>query len=313
MADIDVIAIGELLIDFTPCEKGEIAYPVFEMNPGGAPVNCLAALNKLGAKTDFIGKVGCDSFGSFLKNVLLKEGIGINGLTCIEKTHTTIAFVFLNENGEREFSFLRDPGADTQLQKSDIELSLINRSRVVHFGSLSFTDNPAREATLYALNHARQLGKIISYDPNYRPLLWRDKDTALYWIKKGLEYADIVKMSEEEMELITGICDLKTGAQAIWNFGAKKVFITQGNKGAFYYASGTENGFVPAFSVCASDTTGCGDAFMGAILYQLLYEQNKPVYQMVEYANAVGALCATKRGGLPAMPEKGNIQRMISK
>lgn len=311
MTDIDVVALGELLIDFTPGGKGETGNPLFEMNPGGAPVNCLAVLAKLGARTAFIGTVGTDHFGDFLRDTLVREDIGTEGLLRTGKAHTTLAFVHLNDDGERNFSFLRKPGADTQLEKDAVDISLINRARILHFGSLSLTDDPARETTLFAVRYAKERGKTISYDPNYRPLLWPDEDAALYWMKKGLEYADIVKMSEEEMILLTGFHDLKAGAEAIREMGPKLVLITLGGSGAYYYAGESNNGYVPGYSVSAVDTTGCGDAFTGAMLYQLLYTENKPLSRMVQYANAVGALCATKKGGLPAMPGKPSVEAMI--
>ena len=311
MTDIDVVALGELLIDFTPEGKGETGNPLFEMNPGGAPVNCLAALAKLGAKTAFIGAVGTDHFGNFLQDTLVKEGIGTEGLLRTGKAYTTLAFVHLNGDGERNFSFLRNPGADTQLEKYAVDVSLIDRARIFHFGSLSLTDDPAREATLYAVRYAKERGKTISYDPNYRPLLWPDEKTALYWMKIGLKYTDIVKMSEEEMILLTGCQNLKAGANAICQMGPKLVLVTRGGNGAFYYANESDNGCVPGYSVRVVDTTGCGDAFTGAMLYQLLHAKNKPLTQMVQYANAVGALCATKKGGLPAMPGKASVETLI--
>ena len=313
MTDIDVIALGELLIDFTPGGKGETGNPLYEMNPGGAPVNCLAALTKLGAKTAFIGKVGYDHFGAFLRETLIGEGIGAEGLSHTETVHTTLAFVHLDGQGERAFSFLRDPGADTQLTENDIDLGLIDRCRVFHFGSLSLTGDPAREATLYAVQYAKERGKIISYDPNYRPLLWSDEATAVRWMKKGLSYADIVKMSKEEMTLLTGHDDIKAGAEVVREMGPKRILITRSGKGAFYYTGETDNGFVPGFTVRAVDTTGCGDAFMGAVLYQTLYAEDKPLADTVRYANAVGALCATKRGGLPAMPDSADVQKLFGK
>ena len=311
MLDIDVLGIGELLIDFTPFGKGDTGNPAFEMNPGGAPANCLAALNKLGARTEFVGKIGNDIFGAFLKNILVKEGIGVKGLSVTDEVPTTLAFVHLSDEGERSFSFLRNPGgADTRLEIGDIDLSLIERSRIVHFGSLSFTDNPARDTVLYVLEYAKKSGKIISYDPNYRPLLWKDEATALDWINVGFKYADIVKLSEEEVTFITGLKDMKAAAKKIWLLGCKQVFVTMGSNGAYYFAGDEDNGFVPAFKVRVKDTTGCGDAFMGAVLYQTIYYSTNNIFETVKCANAVGALCATKRGGIPAMPTIMDVQAM---
>ena len=309
--DIDVVALGELLIDFSPSGAGGNGNPLFEMNPGGAPVNCLAALNRLGARTEFIGKIGKDNFGEFLSQVLVKAGIGNAGLSFSEHVHTTMAFVHLESNGECLFSFLRDPGADTQLKKKDVDLSLIDRAGIVHFGSLSFTNNPVRDTLLHVLKYATKKKKIISYDPNYRPLLWKNEKNALYWMKEGLKYADVVKMSEEEAELLSGFNDVEKSAKAVWDSGCKKVFITMGEKGAYYYTGKDDNGFVPAYSVKAVDTTGCGDAFMGAVLYQILYHSTRKTNDIVQFANALGALCATKNGGIPAMPAKKSVLNLI--
>lgn len=311
MHKTDVVAIGELLVDFTPCGIGEMGNPAFEMNPGGAPANCLAALNKLGAKTEFIGKVGTDSFGNFLETMLAKEGIGTSGLSRTSKTNTTLAFVHLAGNGERSFTFLRDPGADTQLMKEDIDYSLIDKSRILHFGSLSLTNNPSRETVLNAILYAKSKGILVSYDPNYRPLLWKDENTALYWMHEGLKYADIVKMSEEELILITESNDILEGAKVLRKVGAGEIFITLGSRGAFYYMDDQDYGYVPAYKCHAIDTTGCGDAFMGAILYQILYHKDVSARDMVRYGNVVGALCALKKGGMPAMPLKGEVDSIL--
>lgn len=311
MHNTDVVAIGELLIDFTPYGVGEMGNPAFEMNPGGAPANCLAALNKLGAKTEFIGKVGNDSFGDFLKTELLKEGIGVSGLSRTSVTNTTLAFVHLTQSGERSFTFLRDPGADTQLMREDIDYSLIDNSRILHFGSLSLTSDPSRETVLNTVLYAKSKGISISYDPNYRPLLWKDEKTALYWMNEGLKYADIVKMSEEELTLITGADDIIEGAKVLKKIGVKEIFITLGSNGAFFYINDQSYGYVPAYQVHAIDTTGCGDAFMGAILYQILYNNDVSAREMVRYGNAVGAICALKKGGMPAMPSKEEVDSIL--
>jgi fructokinase len=306
----DVTAIGELLIDFTPAGKGSMGNPCFEMNPGGAPANCLAALNKLGGKTAFIGKVGQDLFGDFLYSVLEKEGIETRGISETDETNTTLAFVSLYENGEREFAFVRKPGADVLLRNEDIVASIIESSKIIHFGSLSMTHEPARSTVISAVENAKKMGKSISYDPNYRPLLWDSEANAIQWMKKGLQYADIVKMSDEEMTLITGVKDIRQGAEALFKSGKKYVFITMGGEGAYYQCE-NGNGFVPPFKVDPVDTTGCGDAFTGALLYELCYEKDKNPYEMVLFANAVGALCATKKGGIPSMPAMGEVIKLM--
>ncbi|MEI6101683.1 MAG: carbohydrate kinase, partial [Eubacteriales bacterium] len=285
--------------------------PAFEMNPGGGPPNCLAAVNALGAKTAFIGKVGRDRFGEFLIHALTSAGINTTGVVQTAETHTTLAFVHLDENGERSFSFLRNPGADLLLTKEDIDLSIIDAATIFHFSSLSLTNNPAREAALYAVEYAKKKNKLVSYDPNYRPLLWENEDEALYWMKTGLAYADIAKLSEEELALLTGQDDIPKGAKGLRDSGIQKVFVTMGSRGAYYYVCDDEQGFVNPFSVQAVDTTGCGDAFMGAILYQTACGIHTPLPEQVRFANATAALCATKKGGVPAMPTAQSVESLL--
>ena len=308
----DVLAIGELLIDFTPVGKGENQNPVFEMNPGGAPANCLAALSSLGGKTAFIGKVGSDKFGNFLIQSLQEAGVHISGIKKTDLSPTTLAFVHLSKQGDRDFSFIRKPGADILLMVDDIELSLVDNSKVVHFGSLSFTDEPSREAVLYTIKYARQKGKLISYDPNYRPLLWESEAEAKKWMNIGLELAHIVKLSDEESHIITGYDDAEKGGKEILKLGEKKVFVTMGEKGAFYMDK-NQKGFLPAYKVKSTDTTGCGDAFMGAILYKMTHRNNDSLRQMTQFANAVGAICSTKKGGIPAMPNMNAVKSFNGK
>lgn len=304
----DVVALGELLIDFSTSGKGKMNNPCFEMNPGGAPANCLAAIARLSGTVAFIGTVGNDYFGDFLIGSLQDIGIETGGIGKINRIPTTMAFVTLDENGERSFLFVRKPGADIMLSKKDINLRLIDDAKIFHFGSLSLTDEPAREATLFAVQYAKDKGKTVSFDPNYRMQLWPDKQTAVKFMKLGLEYADIVKMSEEEMELITGInrSNFEKGAVTILNMNKKAVFITAGERGAFY-ATPDESGFVEGYRINAVDTTGCGDAFFGAVLYFLSHKPSMPINEIVRFANAAGALCATKFGGIPAMPGLNEI------
>lgn len=307
----DVVAMGELLIDFTPVTQSGCENPTYEMNPGGAPANCLAALNALGAKTAFIGCVGKDKFGQFLLRHLQEIGIDTSGVRETDRTHTTLAFVHLEKGGERSFTFLRDPGADTLIEENAVDYSLIDRSEIFHFGSLSFTDQPARDAVLSAVEYARRHHKRISFDPNYRPLLWTSEKEAVKWIKKGIELADIVKMSEEELELITNCSEIERAVRIFEPLNKQMVLITAGEKGAYYFVNTKEQGFVPGFHVHAVDTTGCGDAFTGAILYQMIHAEHEKPSEMVRFANAVGALCATKKGGIPAMPKWPEIRQMI--
>lgn len=314
----DVLALGELLIDFTPAGTSPAGSPMFEQNPGGAPANVLVALTRLGARGAFIGKVGDDSFGQFLKQTLLAHNVGIDGLKFTHKDGTTLAFVHLDPTGNRSFTFRRNPGADTLLEPADIDESLIRKCKIFHFGSLSLTNEPARAATLHAAELAKKLGKTISYDPNYRPLLWKDKTAAIDGMRKGLQFADILKISDEEATLLTGQSDYKLAAKRLLESGPKIVLVTLGPKGSFFQCRDGA-GECPAFPVQVVDTTGAGDAFLGGFLYQFL-NHNKPpetlgadeLTQMVRFASAVGSLCTTAKGAITAMPSLAEVQAVLN-
>ena len=304
----DVTAIGELLIDFTPASRSPAGNVLFEQNPGGAPANLLAALVKLGGEGAFIGKVGDDQFGRFLQRTLREVGIQTGGLRFTKEAETTLAFVHLDERGDRSFSFYRRPGADTLLTAEEIDYTLIDRSRVFHFGSLSLTDEPARTATLKAAVYARGKGKIISYDPNYRPPLWKSEAAAREGMALGLGLADIIKLSEVELEFLTGESDAAAGCRMLRARGGRLILVTLGPRGCFYGCERGE-GHLPTYDTKIVDTTGAGDAFLGGFLYQMLkldlHLDNLDLGLLedaVDFANAVGALCVGKKGGIPAMP-----------
>ena len=314
----DVVALGEILIDFTPAGKGENGHNQFEQNPGGAPANVLTSLSKLGRRTSFIGKVGDDQFGYFLKDILEDNDIDSNGLVFSKDTNTTLAFVHLDKEGDRSFSFYRKPGADIMLQKEEISFHTLEQTRLFHFGSLSLTNEPAATATLEALAFARKQDVLISYDPNLRKLLWEDLDYAKKMMQEGLKYADIVKLSEEELEFLTGESDLTVGTKALEEaFNTKLIFVTLGKEGCFY-RRGSLTGQVTGFSVKALDTTGAGDAFLGGALHQFM-QSNRSIQQLEKqdlesisyYANAVGALVTTKYGGIPAMPTEQEVREFM--
>lgn len=313
----DVVALGELLIDFTPVGHTPAGSPVFEANPGGAPANVLAAVSKLGGKSAFIGKVGDDQFGHFLEEVLKSHGIDTAGLSFSDSVNTTLAFVHLDQKGERSFSFYRNPGADIMLDVQDIKPEIIADTRIFHFGSLSLTHEPARSATLHALNLAKKKNKVISFDPNWRPPLWKDDAAAREGMFLGLQSADILKLSEEEMEFLTGEQDLEKGSGKLFDMGIKLVLVTMGEKGCFYRCS-SGTGSVKAYDVRVLDTTGAGDAFMGALLYGickrgiLLDEINvQELEGILDFASAAGGLCTTKRGGIPAMPTLEEVRLCV--
>ncbi|AEY67229.1 carbohydrate kinase [Clostridium sp. BNL1100] len=315
----DVVALGELLIDFTPTGNSSANNLLFERNPGGAPANVLTAVSKLGGKCAFIGKVGNDQFGNFLKSVLEDNHIEAKGLKFSEKVNTTLAFVHLDEHGDRSFSFYRNPGADLMLTPDDLELDIIKECKIFHFGSLSMTDEPARSATIKAVEYAKSEGKIISYDPNWRPLLWKDDIQARAGMMLGLEYADILKISETELEFLTGESNLEYGSKILFNKGIKLILVTLGPKGCFFRCS-DGCGHLNTYDTRVVDTTGAGDAFLGGLLYQIskvtspLVEINKTmISDIIDFSNAVGALCASKRGAIPAMPSLPEVEACINK
>jgi fructokinase len=316
----DVTALGEVLIDFTPSGHSEKGHVLFETNPGGAPANVLVALSRLNKKTAFIGKVGHDQFGLILKGVLEDQKIDTSNLLFSETVNTTLAFVHLDEKGDRSFSFYRNPGADIMLEKNEIDEDTIKQSRIFHFGSLSLTNEPAATATFTALEYAKKHNVTISYDPNLRTPLWRSLDEAKRQILKGFEYADIVKISEEELEFLTGYRDVIKGTEVLQEqFGTAVIFVTLGPEGCFYrsiqgYAS------KKGYQVNVVDTTGAGDAFVGGVLYQIL-ERKKPLAhltasefeEMVTFANAVGALTTEGKGGIPSIPTIDQVERFLKK
>lgn len=316
MKKYDIAALGELLIDFTPAGKSAAGMNLFEQNPGGAPANVLTLAARQGMKTAFIGKVGNDAHGSFLRKVLEDNGICTDGLISDSRVSTTLAFVSIDENGEREFSFCRKPGADTCLYEDELDRSILEGCTVFHLGSLSLTDEPARSASFRAIELAKNAGAIISYDPNYRAPLWENEAVAVEMMKKPLAYADIVKVSDEEALLITGEKDIFAAAEAIRAFGVKCVIITLGSDGAAYCAD-SMHGTVPAFKCNAVDTTGAGDAFWGAILTKLSSAGSLDAFMSgieshMRYAAAAASICVTRRGAIPAMPQADEIAAVLN-
>lgn len=316
----DVTALGELLIDFTPSGQSEQGNSLFETNPGGAPANVLVALSRLNMKTAFIGKVGNDQFGHMLKSVLQGQNIDTSHLLFSEKVNTTLAFVHLDEQGDRSFSFYRNPGADIMLEKNEISEEKIKQSRIFHFGSLSLTNEPSATATFTALEFAKKHKVLISYDPNLRAPLWRSMDEAKQQIKKGFEYADIVKLSEEELEFLTGEHDVTKGTHILQEkYGTSVIFVTLGPNGCFYRNKnvyGRKNGF----QVNVVDTTGAGDAFVGGALYKILTMKKNvnlldhtDLEEIVMFANAMGALTTEGTGGIPSIPSMERLVDFLKK
>ncbi|WP_231710532.1 carbohydrate kinase family protein, partial [Gracilibacillus suaedae] len=315
---VDVTALGEMIVDFTPNGVSEHGYPIFTANPGGAPGNLLVALSRLGKETSFIGSVGNDQFGNMLKNTLYENRIITSGMV-FSDIHTSLAFVHIDENGERAFSFCRNPGADTMLSKEDLKPESIAQTKILHVGSLSMTNEPSREATQTALKIAKENEIIISYDPNLRLDLWDSLEAAKKRIVELLSYADIVKLSDEELTFITGTNNVEKGAKLIFQqYGVALLFITAGSSGS-YCCKRDSTLFEPGLSITAVDTTGCGDAFFAGVLYKILennmqYQRisEKTMSELLLFGNAMGAYVAQKQGGIPALPNFSEINKFIS-
>ncbi len=315
----DVTAIGELLIDFTPAGNDVNGNTMFTQNPGGAPANVLVANSRLGGKTAFIGKVGNDAFGEFLKTTLENNKISVENLVASDKVHTTLAFVQLNNRGDRSFSFYRNPGADIMLTYDDVNIDLLRNTRILHFGSVSLTDEPSRSATINTVKTAKDYGAIISYDPNYRAPLWKSEQEAKEQMRLALALADIVKLSEEELKLLTGEQDLNQGARKIQAMGSHLIMITLGAKGAFYLL-GKLHGILPTFDVETIDTNGAGDTFLGAVLFRLKGKSLQDIEKLskeeladiISFANAAGSLTTMKSGAIPAMPTLKEVEHCMT-
>ncbi|RUT41448.1 glycoside hydrolase [Paenibacillus anaericanus] len=315
---LDVIAIGEVLIDFTPAGRTAGGNEQFECNPGGAPANVAAALARLGTRSALISKVGEDQFGTLLHNTLLRCGVDVSDVSFTNEASTTLAFVHLDDKGDRSFSFFRKPGADTFLQSKDVPLDRIESCRALHFGSLSMTHEPARTATKTAVLKAKEAGTLLSFDPNIRFALWESKEEARQNIFWGMQYADILKISEEELSFITGTSDVEKGSLELGQqFDISLIVVTLAEKGCYYRLAG-QDGYVPGFQVKVIDTTGAGDAFLGCLLYKILETgsslndlTNQQIVSMLTFANAGGALVTTRKGALGAMPTTEEINQMI--
>lgn len=317
----DIAVFGEILIDFTSQGLGEDGQMLYARNPGGAPANVAVAARRLGAHTAFLGKAGKDMHGEFLQSVLHKEHVDTAGMILDERYFTTLAFVEVNESGERTFSFARKPGADTRIQKEEIDVDVLDNTNIFHVGSLSLTDQPARDTTFYAVKRAKNKGSIISYDPNYRASLWSNEETAKCHMRSLVPYVDLMKISDEETALLTGYSDVSEAAEELYRQGVKVIAVTLGGKGAYIYCK--EGGcMVPGFTVTQiADTNGAGDSFWGGFLYKLSNSQKRiselTLGELKEYArfgNAVASLCVEKKGAIPAMPELPQvIERMEGK
>ena len=303
---LDITAIGEILIDLTQTGVNEARVPVLAANPGGAPANVAVAAARLGAGTAFIGKVGADGFGAYLTGVLRENGVDVSGLRTGEAA-TTMAIVSVDASGERDFRFVR--GADAELTCGEVDLELVGRSKFLHFGSVSLTGGAARQTTLYAVEEARRRGILVSYDPNYRQALWPSREEAVEWMKRPLPLVDVLKLSDEELPLLTGTGDPEQGTAILRDMGIRLVLLTLGGDGA-YYRMGPAAGWVKGVKTAVADTNGAGDTFLGAVLSRLCRRPAGPlegltaaeVEDIVSFANRAAAKTCSRSGAIPAMP-----------
>ena len=316
----DVVALGELLIDFTMDSATADGYPSMSAHPGGAPANYLAALAKFGKKTALLGKVGRDSFGKLLLNTLETAKIDTAGMVETDEFFTTLAFVTLDAHGDMEFSFARKPGADTQLAFEELDMGILEEAKVFHFGTLSLTDEPARSCTYRAVEYAKEKGILISFDPNLRPPLWLSLEKAAEQMLWGLGRADVVKISDEEADFLFSLTPQAAAEHIISNFGVKLVFVTCGAKGC-WFMNKRASGFVPSLeNITVTDTTGAGDIFGGSAMSAIL-DSGKAVeeldgdelYRIAAFAATAAGLSTTRPGGISAVPSMEEVKERLIK
>ena len=315
----DVIALGELLIDFSPHSTNASGYPVLSANPGGAPGNFLAALNRYGCKTAMIGKVGDDSFGHLLLGTLRDAGIGTKGVLCDSRVFTTLAFVSLDASGNRDFSFARKPGADTCLTPEEVDESLFPGSRVFHFGTLSLTSEPAASATRKAIELARKHGLLVSLDPNLRKPLWPSEDDAKKAIEWSLHQADIVKISDEEIDFLWGLTPEEGAAKLLREYGVSLVYATLGPKGCYVANRNGSTTVSSPSGIHVVDTTGAGDIFGGSAMSQFLAIGKAPsdltaeeLAAIVRFACTAASLSTQKHGGITSVPSREEVLQKMN-
>ena len=314
----DVIALGELLIDFTMNGQSEQGNNMFEACPGGAPCNVLVLLNKMGKKTAFIGKVGKDQFGTLLRETITEAGIDASNLVVDENVNTTLAFVHTFPDGDREFSFYRNPGADMMLTADEVNPEVVKDTKIFHFGTLSMTHDGVREATKKAVETAKESGCLVSFDPNLRPPLWSSLDLAKEQMEYGFGKCDILKISDNEIQFVSGKEDYDEGIAYLQEkYNIPLILLTMGKDGsrAYYKGMRVER---PGFSVKAIETTGAGDTFCGSSLNYLVDHDfdnltEEQLGEMLTFANAAAALVTTKKGAIKAMPVKEEVLELIRK
>jgi len=315
-----VVSFGEMLIDFVPTESGVslAEAPGFLKAPGGAPANVAIAVARLGGRAAFVGKLGDDEFGHMLAGILRANGVSDAGVAFDSGARTALAFVTLRADGEREFMFYRNPSADMLLTEAELNLDLIRRAKVFHYGSISLIAEPCRSAHLRAMEVAKEAGVLLSYDPNLRLPLWPSPETAREQILSIWDQADIIKVSDVELEFLTGIDSVEDEvAMKLWRPSLKLLLVTLGENGCKYFTKDFR-GSVESFSVKQVDTTGAGDAFIGAMLRKFIEDESalqdeKKLREVLRFANACGAITTTKKGAIPSLPNEAEAMLLLDR
>ncbi|KAL4287686.1 hypothetical protein HN51_055337 [Arachis hypogaea] len=314
-----VITFGEMLIDFVPDTAGvSLAESrAFIKAPGGAPANVACAISKLGGNSAFVGKVGDDEFGKMLVDILNQNGVNTDGVCFDREARTALAFVTLRKDGEREFMFYRNPSADMMLKESELNIGLIKKAKIFHYGSISLISEPCRSAHLAAMKAAREAGALLSYDPNVRLPLWPSPDTARSGIKSIWFDADFIKVSDDEVNFLTqGDAEKEEVVMSLWHDKLKLLLVTDGEKGCRYFTKKFK-GRVTGFSVKPVDTTGAGDSFVGSFLASVardssIFDKEQNLREALTFSNACGAICTTQKGAIPALPTRSEAEKFIS-
>ncbi|MFC0559214.1 PfkB family carbohydrate kinase [Halalkalibacter alkalisediminis] len=321
-----ILCLGELLVDFVPTENGFKLQDVdqFKKMAGGAPANVSAAIATLGGRSSMIGKIGADPFGDFLVETLRDKGVEVECLIQTKEAKTALAFVSLQNNGERDFMFYREPSADMLLEQKDLKAEWFEEAEVYHFGSISLIDHPVREATMEGIKLATEHNMVISFDPNIRLSLWKSEEDAREQILQSIPAAHMVKISEEELSFLTGINEEQEAVSTLMSGLVQLIIVTKGKEGCSYYTKGS-SGSVKGITVKPIDATGAGDAFVGGFLYQVSQEINqiddlhellndqKKLEEILAFANVCGALTTTKRGAISALPTLDEVQSYFIK
>ncbi|PIN05504.1 Ribokinase [Handroanthus impetiginosus] len=311
-----IVSFGEMLIDFVPTVSGVslAEAPGFLKAPGGAPANVAIAVARLGGRAAFIGKLGDDEFGRMLAGILTQNDVSDSGVMFDQGARTALAFVTLRADGEREFMFYRNPSADMLLTPDELNFDLIRCANVFHYGSISLIVEPCRSAHLKAMEVAKDAGALLSYDPNLRLPLWPSAEEARKQIMSIWDKADVIKVSDEELEFLTGRIDDES-AMSLWHDNLKLLLVTLGEKGCRYYTKNF-HGEVPSYKVKTVDTTGAGDAFVGSLLLSIvddysIIEEEQGLKEVLKYACACGAITTTKKGAIPALPTRPQVLKLV--